>query len=108
MKLTSGTFKDIFKKKGSTATGTHALNPHKHWKIVLSIFFVMVACLILFSLFILYEIKNDQIFQVAPAPHTASGGVNKALLDKVTASFDAKTAKEAGIRSNPPTYKDPS
>ena len=106
MKNLLSKIKNIFKKK--SVEGPRAINPHKHWIILLSIFFVIIAVLILFSLYLLYQIKNDQIFQVPPTLQENNKLIREDLLKDVTESFDQKAQKESEIKTNPHSYRDPS
>lgn len=51
---------NIFKK--NNYKNTHTYNPHYHWIILLRVFFSLFVGLIVFSFYLLYEIKNDVIF----------------------------------------------
>lgn len=96
------------KPKQKTLQGPSIINPHKHWGILLSIFSVIIFCLIVFSLYLLYQIKNDQIFQVVPTEQENSRFIKEDLLKSVTESFDQKSKKENELKNNPLSYPDPS
>ncbi len=98
--------KEIFKKPSIQVSG--AINPHKHWIILLWSFFIITILLIVFSLYMLYQIKNEQVFQVAPIVKVNSSLLKEQLLRDVIASFEAKAKKESSLKINPPIYKDPS
>lgn len=84
------------------------INPHNHWRNLLRIFFVIIILLILFSFYVLYKIKNQQIFQIKPKSTDSVILVNEKLLEKVTESFNYKLIKEKEIKDGSKTYKDPS
>lgn len=84
------------------------INPHDHWKILLRIFLGVVGILILFSLYLLFQIKNEQIFQIEAKHDDNSVIINQTLLQKVTESFNQKEAMEKEIRGGERRYKDPS
>lgn len=84
------------------------INPHVYWNSLLYIFCTIIILLILFSLYMLYEIKNQQTLQIAPATSTTLSLINEKLLDKVNASFDSNIAKEKAIQNSLNSYKDPS
>lgn len=84
------------------------VNPHVYWNNLLYIFCITIILLILFSLYMLYDIKNQQTLQIAPATSTTPSLINEKLLDKVNASFDSNLAKEKAIQNNLNLYKDPS
>jgi hypothetical protein len=106
MKFSLGKIKNPLKKKDSQ--GPNAINPHKHWIKLLYGFFIIVACLVLFSLYLLYQIKNDHIFQVKPTLEKNNTLLKEDLLKKVNDSFDQKAQKESELKTNPPSYPDPS
>jgi len=84
------------------------VNPHIHWKNLLYVFFIIIIILVLFSFYLLFEIKNQQIFQVTPPSAGLSSLINEKLLNKVTESFDNKLIKEKEIKNSLTSYKDPS
>ena len=84
------------------------ISSHLHWKNLLYMFFVIITILIIFSFYLLYEIKNQQIFQVTPPTTGLSSLINEKLLNKVTESFDNKLIKEKEIKNSLTSYKDPS
>lgn len=84
------------------------INPHDHWKILLRIFLVLVGVLILFSLYLLFQIKNEQIFQIEVKHDDGTVLINQTLLKKVTESFDQKKALEKDIEEGKRVYEDPS
>lgn len=83
------------------------INPHRHWMVLLYIFFGLVLFLILFSFYLLYEIKTEQIFQVSVIQEKISL-LKEDLLEKTIESFDNKAKREVDIKNNPPVYSDPS
>jgi uncharacterized membrane protein len=87
---------------------SHVLNPHKHWKVLLSIFSLITLLLVVFSFYLLYKIKNEQIFRANPTSSEGGVVIKEKLIKSVTDTFDQKTTKENSIKSNPPMYLDPS
>ena len=83
-------------------------NPHKHWVIILKVCFAMILGLIAFNLYLLYKIKNEQIFQVTKVPEQNINPIKEKLLNSVNASFDNKENKIIELKKNPPSYPDPS
>ncbi|MDE2030740.1 MAG: hypothetical protein KGI58_00550 [Patescibacteria group bacterium] len=98
--------KNLFNKKNIQKQSV--INPHKHWIILLKVFFVILFCLVLLSIYLLYKIKNDEIFQVTPTIQRNSTVLKYNLLKNVTSAFDQKAQNEEDLLSNPPTFKDPS
>lgn len=84
------------------------INPHKHWKFVVSVFFVFVFVLVLFSLYLLYEIKNDQIFQVKKEQQETKTLLKESLLKNTIREFEIKAKEETDIKNGIYTYSDPS
>lgn len=88
--------------------GARFINPHKHWILLLQFFSIGVLVLIVFSVYVLYKIKNDQIFQTTSVIQDNNKSIKEDLLKNITESFDKKTKNETGIINNPPVYPDPS
>lgn len=84
------------------------INPHVYWSNLLRIFFISTLILIAFSFYLLYEIKNQQIFQIIPKSTSDPVLINDKLFKKVTESFDFKLNNENKIKENRTLYKDPS
>jgi hypothetical protein len=84
------------------------VNPHVYWNSLLYIFCITIILLILFSLYMLYDIKNQQALQIAPTTSTTQSLINEKLLDKVNASFDSNQIKTKEIQNGLTSYKDPS
>jgi len=77
-------------------------NPHAHWQNLLFAFFFASILLILFSFYLLFQIKNQQIFQMTEQKAEISNLVNEKLLQKVRESFDNRAL------ALPSLYQDPS
>ena len=84
------------------------INPHKHWNFLLYIFFILVTILIMFSLFLLYQIKNEQIFQVTVGQQENSMLIKESLLKNINDLYERKAQKTGEINNNPSPYSDPS
>ncbi len=84
------------------------MNPHKHWAFLLYFFSVIVVLLIIFSLYLLYEIKNEQIFQVKVNTEPKGTILKETALKRIIGNFDEKAIKEQKIIDSAPVYKDPS
>jgi|GEM_PF-4801219 len=83
------------------------INPYKNWKFLLSIFFILIFILILFSLFLIYKIKKGQIFQVTIEQIDKKSLLDENLLKKTTEYQNRKIEKLNSINSSL-IYKDPS
>lgn len=88
--------------------GARFINPHKHWILLLQFFSIGVLTLIVFSVYVLYKIKNDQIFQTASVLLDNNKSIKEDLLKNVTESFKIKSKNETEIINNPSSYPDPS
>ena len=84
------------------------INPHKHWIFVLYTFFILVSILIIFSLYLLYKIKEEKVFQVEINQSSTQSLLKESLLKKTTDLQDEKAQKVINLMNNPPVYKDPS
>lgn len=84
------------------------INPHKHWAIILSVFFISVIALVIFSLFLLYEIKNDKFSQTVRSESVSKSAINQTLFDKVMADFNHKSQRLEELKTTPEVIKDPS
>ena len=84
------------------------INPHKNWIFVLYTFFTLVSILIIFSLYLLYKIKEEKVFQIEVNQNSTQSMLKESLLKKTTDLQDIKAQKVIDIINNPPVYKDPS
>lgn len=84
------------------------INPHKHWESLLYAFFILVSFLILFSLYLLYQIKNEQVFQVKVEQNEKQNLVREDLLRKINNLNDLKVKRGSEIKDSVSVYKDPS
>lgn len=84
------------------------INPHNHWRKLLTIFLVLIFILIIFSFYLLYRIKNQKIFQIEPKSDKSAVLINEKLLEKINDSFDQKETKTKEIKDGLKSFKDPS
>jgi hypothetical protein len=85
-----------------------SINPHKHWKILLWAFSSTAICLIIFSLYLLLEIKNDQIFQIKQTQGGTPTLLKDDLQKSVTDSFKQKSNTARDITAGSLSFPDPS
>ena len=97
-----------FKNKIKKLVSFKKINPHRHWRILLCVFFTVITLLILFSFFLLYKIKNQQIFKINSESNTTTVLINEKLLKKVEESFEQKLIKVQEIKEGLKEYEDPS
>jgi cell shape-determining protein MreC len=84
------------------------INPNKHWAILLSLFSFTLICLIIFSLYLLIRIRNDNFLQTAPVKKVDPNSLNEKLFSKVINYFDEKTQKAEELKSTTEVIHDPS
>lgn len=84
------------------------INPHKHWVYILYIFFVLLLCIIVFSLYLLFEIKNEQIFKDENHTKVEKSFIKEKTLKKVNESFDQKSQRTLNLNIEPIKIEDPS
>ncbi len=99
---------DYFKKFTQKTQSKAVINPHRHWTILLWIFAGVSVGLIVFSLYLFIQIKNDQVFQVSLSPSTSSNVLKEDLLTNVMKYFEQKEMRQTELENNPPVYTDPS
>lgn len=87
---------------------SNRMDPHWHWIIILRLFSLVVLCLIAFSFYLLYEIKNEQAFQVTTTTIAPQNLIKDKTLQSVTESFVKKAEEEKTLQDNPKVYADPS
>lgn len=104
MKIDFKKIKEKFNKKPKISS----INPHTHWAGLLNMFFIVVTILILFSFFLLYKIKTQQIFQVKEKIEVSPSIINEKVLNRVNEFFENKSIKENEIKNGLKTYEDPS
>jgi hypothetical protein len=100
-------FKKI-KNKINDLFSLNKINPHTSWKNLLFTFFIIVVLLILFSLYFLYQIRNQQIFKIIYSAPSSPNIVKEELLKKVEESFERRLIIEKEIKNNLKSYSDPS
>lgn len=84
------------------------MNPHKQWNALLYLFFIITSLLILFSLYLLYKIKNEEIFQVVAEQQNAPTVLKEDLLRNINNLSEKKLKRTAETNNNASVYSDPS
>lgn len=84
------------------------INPHAHWKYLINIFFILIFVLILLSFYLMYQIKNQQIYQVESKLEEKEILINEKLLSEIEQSFAGKTLIQKEVKEGIKTYQDPS
>lgn len=75
---------------------------------LLYFFSLIIIVLMFLSFYFLYEIKNEQIFQVKSNNESKETILKESSLNNVINTFENKASKEQMIVSSPAKYKDPS
>lgn len=88
------------KRKIKNLSSLKKMRPHEHWNILLHLFLIFIIILILFSFYLLWQIKNQQVFQVEIKTNKNPELINEKLLDEINKSFELKLLKEKEIRNN--------
>lgn len=104
-------FKSISKFKPkifNKSKGGLNFSPHRNWIILLTAFSLLVGVLIIFSLYLLFEIRDDNIFQIKPTINEKPENLNEDILKSTIDSFNQKLDYTKNINDNPPVFKDPS
>ncbi|MBK5215419.1 MAG: hypothetical protein JJE53_01260 [Candidatus Pacebacteria bacterium] len=84
------------------------INPHNHWNNLLYIFFATTIILIIFSLYLLYEIKNSVAPQLTPESNEKPSLVDEKIFNKVSESFGNKLLNQKEVEEGLKVYRDPS
>lgn len=101
----------IFKKFEKKFKGFHKtkkINPHHHWVILIKIFLLASFLLILLGFYILYKIRNEQIFQVVPEKENTPSLIKEELLEDFRESLRSKEIKSIQINEGEIIFVDPS
>jgi len=101
-------FLNKFKKVGESVNGFFEVNPHNHWNFLLYLFSIIIIFLIIFSFYLLYEIRNDQIFQVKIDQPDNTTLLKESLMKSTVETFELKSQKINEIRKGTTVYNDPS
>jgi hypothetical protein len=88
------------KKRIKNLYSLRKIRPHEHWNILLHISLIFVTVLVLFGFYLLWQIKNQQVFQVEINTNKSPDLINEKLLDEINKSFELKLLKETEIRNN--------
>ncbi|MEA3399419.1 MAG: hypothetical protein U9R00_02825 [Patescibacteria group bacterium] len=99
--------KNYFKSKKRFRRKSY--NPHKNWNIILISSLITILCLVGFSLYINYVIKNDNFIQVDKFDSSQQiNELKQNLLDDVVKKFKDKQKNLEEIKSSKWSLSDPS
>jgi len=102
---------NFFKKnkyKVKKADFSLRVNPHKHWKFLLKMFYFSSVVLIAFGLFIFYRINSEQIKEIEKVEPTRKNIIKEKLLEEMIILFEEKNIKIENIKNSSFELKDPS
>lgn len=88
--------KNVFKM----INGFFDINPHKHWKVFLYLFFIITFCLLILSFYLFFKIKNDQVYEPIKVESNKKIILKEKLLKEVVESFDKKAETYNTILNN--------
>lgn len=83
-------------------------DPYKNWITLLKVLLTAIFILIVFSLYLLLEIKKDQMFKIETDPANLPSVLDENLLDKITKKFKQREVISESIKLNEELYVDPS
>lgn len=86
----------------------NTIRPHKHWMMLLHISAIIVVCMIIGSLYLLYQVKNARVPKVIDSTLGKHDSIKGDLLNTMTESFSQKADTFQKLQSHPLKYKDPS
>lgn len=86
----------------------NCISPHKGWKTLVWIVVFSGFLLIIFSLYLFFNIKNEKFFQVKVEENTNIVAVDQNKLDKIIKEFDVKKENTQKLLNGEVNFKDPS
>lgn len=85
------------------------INPHVHWVFLVQISLLLSLFLIIFSFYLLYKIRNEDIFQTIENPTSNPPSlIKEGLLEKINESFRNKEIRMEEIKAGNVSFQDPS
>ena len=82
--------------------------PHKHWGFLVHLSILISIGLIIFSFYLLIQIKKDNLFQVEIKPKENPVLLKEKLILETKNFFEQKNIKFNEIKNNPYPFSDPS
>lgn len=86
----------------------NTLQIYRDWKISLTVSFTILLGLILWSLYLLEEIRNDELSKTSVNNTVVRSAVNEKKLEAVTNSFIEKDKNHTLLKTTPLNVVDPS
>ncbi len=97
-----------FKQAKKSSHVMHELNPHRQWIILVRASIFVGFGLVAMSIYFLFQIRNDQVFQFSRSRTVKTQAVNEKALKKTTDLFEEKARIHEDLIKNAPVYRDPS
>lgn len=82
------------KNKLNNLTVFDKINPHKYWNRLLFLFLSTLLILVIFSIYLLSQIKNQQIFQTIEIEKETPVWVNEKLFKNINEYFNSKNIEK--------------
>ena len=102
-------FKKIFSKKRNAKLSHKAcINPHRGWRNLVWFAIFYGFMLIVFSMYLYFQIKNDNIFNVKQSDETKSEIIKQDILEKILNDFKEKENMSTQILEGNIKFIDPS
>lgn len=89
-------------------SGENNINVYRDWKVILLVSFFVAFLLIVWSLYLLNQIKNDEFSKVGYTPQVTRSAVNEKKLEAVSSIFLEKAKKHEELKNTPLPVSDPS
>lgn len=103
-------FNQLFRKLSGTGRAgmSFGKNPSRDWRIVFSVFIVVLICLSVFSAYLFYATYRGDIFKIAQIDTVVLESLSRDSLDKVVSLFETKKDKLRTLERVAPAIADPS
>lgn len=101
----------LFYKKITTREENYkrrGIEPSSDWSMIVIVSMIIFCVLGLFSYYVFYKIKNNQLFTVKERSSFSEVKINKVLLKKTIDDIDAREASTTILRINGVETEDPS
>lgn len=100
--------KKIEFKKNKTTKKVGVMNPHRYWSVMIKSFLILISLFILLGFYVLFKIKNEQIFQITPDKEVTPVLINEKLLDNFNTVLRDKENRTLEINKGQTNFSDPS
>ncbi len=102
-------FKKTFsKKKVFNTKDQNYINPHRGWRNLIWVSTFLGLLLIVFSLYLFFQIKKDQLFNIEKVEEVKTEVINQKSLERIVNAFEQKGKNREKILNKEINFKDPS